>query len=114
MVECSEHPETCENKKFSSCSAFACTDTYAEIAAASGRDVDDVLDIHAGAISYGLQTVVEQGISITSTLLEGQGRVLSEAVSASALASRPHIRARGPRHRSRHSGLIRDWNSERD
>ena len=57
-------------------------DTYAEIAAASGRDVDEVLGIYAGAISYGLQTVVEQGISITSKLLEGQGRVLSEAVSA--------------------------------
>lgn len=57
-------------------------DTYAEISAASGSDVDDVLGIYAGAISYGLQTVVEQGISLISKFLEGQGRVLSEAVTA--------------------------------
>jgi hypothetical protein len=57
-------------------------DTYAEIAAASGSDIDDVLGIYAGAISYGLQTAVEQGISLISKLLEGQGRILSEAVTA--------------------------------
>ncbi|MFZ1007508.1 MAG: DEAD/DEAH box helicase [Candidatus Sulfotelmatobacter sp.] len=57
-------------------------DTYAEIAAASGSDVDDALGIYTGAISYGLQTVVEQGISLMSKLLEAQGRVLSEAVRA--------------------------------
>jgi hypothetical protein len=55
-------------------------DTYAEIAAASGVEVDNVLGIYAGAISYGLQTVVEQGISLVAKLLEGRGRVLSEAV----------------------------------
>ncbi len=55
-------------------------DTYAEIAAASGRNDDDVLAIHTGAISYGLQSVVEQGISLLAKLLESQARVLSEAV----------------------------------
>lgn len=55
-------------------------DTHAEVAAASGRDVDDVLSIYTGLISYGLQTVVEQGISLLSKLLEAQGRILSEAV----------------------------------
>jgi helicase len=35
-----------------------------------------------GAISYGLQTIAERGISSLSKILEGQGRVLSEAVRA--------------------------------
>jgi hypothetical protein len=55
-------------------------DTYAEIAVASGIAVDDVLAIYTGAISFGLQTSVEQGISLLRKLLEGQGRVLAEAV----------------------------------
>jgi superfamily II DNA/RNA helicase len=55
-------------------------DTYAEIAAAAGIDVDDVLAVHTGAISYGLQSVVEQGVSLIAKLLESQGRTLSPAV----------------------------------
>ena len=55
-------------------------DTYAEIAAASGNNDDDVLAIHTGAISYDLQSVVEQGISLLAKLLESQARVLSAAV----------------------------------
>jgi hypothetical protein len=55
-------------------------DTFAEIAVASATAVDDTLAIYTGAISYGLQTIVEQGISLLSKLLESQGRLLAESV----------------------------------
>ncbi len=55
-------------------------DTFAEIAGASATAVDDTLAIYTGAISYGLQTIVEQGISLLSKLLESQGRLLAESV----------------------------------
>lgn len=57
-------------------------DSYAEIAGASGIDLNDVLAIHTGAISYGLQSVVEQGVSLLEKLLESQGRTSSAAVRA--------------------------------
>ena len=49
-------------------------DSYAEIAGASGTDLNEVLAIHTGAISYALQSVVEQGVSLLEKLLESQGR----------------------------------------
>lgn len=55
-------------------------DTFAEMAAASATVVDDTLAIYTGAISYGLQTIIEQGISLLSKLLESQGRLLAESV----------------------------------
>jgi helicase len=55
-------------------------DTFAEIAVATATAVDDTLAIYTGAISYGLQTIVEQGISLLSKLLESRGRVLAESV----------------------------------
>lgn len=57
-------------------------DSYAEIAGASGNDLNEVLTIHTGAIGYGLQSVVEQGVSLLEKLLESQGRALSPAVRA--------------------------------
>jgi helicase len=57
-------------------------DSYAQIAAASGNDVNDVLAVLTGAISYGLQSVIEQGISLLAKLLESRGRELSAAVRA--------------------------------
>jgi superfamily II DNA/RNA helicase len=57
-------------------------DTYGSLAALSGRELDDVLGIYTGVISYGLQTVVEQAVSLIAKLLEVQGRGLSEAVRA--------------------------------
>ena len=57
-------------------------DSYAEIAGASGNDLNEVLAILTGAISYGLQSVVEQAVSLLEKLLESQGRALSAAVRA--------------------------------
>jgi superfamily II DNA/RNA helicase len=56
--------------------------SYAEIAAASGNDVNDVLSVLTGAVTYGLQSVIEQGLSLLGKLLESQGRELSAAVRA--------------------------------
>ena len=57
-------------------------DTYVEISAASGNDVSDVLAVLTGAISFGLQSIVEQGISLLQKLLESQGRELAAVVRA--------------------------------
>ena len=54
-------------------------DRYSRISVISEKDVDDVLTIQTGPISYRLQTVVEQGLALLAKLLESQGRVLSPA-----------------------------------
>jgi superfamily II DNA/RNA helicase len=56
-------------------------DTYSQIAAASGQEIDDVLAIQTRAISFGLQTVIEQGVALVGKLLESQGRAVSPAVA---------------------------------
>ena len=45
-------------------------------------DVDDILGIHARAITYSLQTLVEQGISLLTRLLLEHGSVVNEGVPA--------------------------------
>jgi helicase len=57
-------------------------DSYLEIAGASRNDLNEILAIYTGAISYGLQSVVDQGISLLEKFLELQGRALSPAVRA--------------------------------
>jgi helicase len=55
-------------------------DTYSQIATATGTDVNEVLGILTGVVSYGLQTVVEQAISLLGKMLNTQGRTASTAV----------------------------------
>jgi hypothetical protein len=56
-------------------------DTYAQIATASGQEIDDVLAIQTAAISFGLQTVIEQALSLLSKLIESRGGQISPAVT---------------------------------
>ena len=56
-------------------------DAYPQIAAASGQEIDDVLAIQTRAISFGLQTVIEQGLALIAKLHESQGRTVSPAVT---------------------------------
>lgn len=56
--------------------------TFAEIAQSTQIDIDDILGIHTRAITYALQTLVEQGISILSRLLQERDIEMSEGVSA--------------------------------
>lgn len=56
-------------------------DTFPQIAAATARDIDDVLAIQTAAISFGLQTVVEQALALLSKLLESRGGQISESVA---------------------------------
>jgi hypothetical protein len=56
-------------------------DTYPQIAAASGQEIDDILAIQTRAVSFGLQTVIEQGVALIGKLLEYQGRIVSPAVA---------------------------------
>jgi hypothetical protein len=56
-------------------------DTYAQIATATRTDVNEVLGILTGVVSYGLQTVVEQAIALVGRMLDAQGKSASAAVS---------------------------------
>jgi hypothetical protein len=56
-------------------------DSYPQIAAASGQEIDDILAIQTRAVSFGLQTVIEQGVALIAKLLESQGRTVSPAVA---------------------------------
>lgn len=54
---------------------------YAEIAIHSGLDVDTLLGVHTQVVAFGLQTALEQGISLLKKLMEAQGQTLSEAAA---------------------------------
>lgn len=55
-------------------------DTFAEIATVTGLDVDDVLRILTGVVTYGLQTVVEQAIALLAKMVEAQERSLGPGI----------------------------------
>ena len=54
---------------------------FVEIATQLGMDVDDVLHIHASALSFTFQTIVEQGVALLGKLLETQGDEVASAVA---------------------------------
>jgi hypothetical protein len=56
-------------------------DTYAQIAIASGQEIDDILAIQTAAISFGLQTVIEQALSLLSKLIESRGGQIAPSVA---------------------------------
>jgi hypothetical protein len=56
-------------------------DTYAQIATASGQGIDDVLAIQTAAISFGLQSVIEQALSLLSKLIESRGGQIAPSVA---------------------------------
>jgi len=53
---------------------------YKNIADSLGLQIDDVLAIHSRGITFSLQTLVEQGISLLTKRLEADGIELSEGV----------------------------------
>lgn len=55
-------------------------DPFVKIALETELDVNGVLRILTGVVYYGLQTVVEQAVSLLSKMLESQGRTLSPAL----------------------------------
>lgn len=56
--------------------------TFAQIAQLTQINVDDILGIHTRAITFSLQTLVEQGISLLSRLLLDRGIEVNEGVPA--------------------------------
>jgi superfamily II DNA/RNA helicase len=56
--------------------------TFTQIAQSTQIDVDDILGIHTRAITYALQTLVEQGLSLLSRLLLARGIEIDEGVTA--------------------------------
>lgn len=55
---------------------------FQEIARRSALPLDDLLEIHTGAVSYSLQTLVEQGVAVLGKILEAKGRTLADGVIA--------------------------------
>ncbi|MEM5428548.1 hypothetical protein [Cupriavidus oxalaticus] len=53
---------------------------YREIADRVGMPMDDLLGVCTQGISYSLQTIVEQGVSLLEKKLERDGNVLAEGV----------------------------------
>jgi len=56
--------------------------TFAEIAESTRMEVDDVLGVYTRAVTYSLQTLVEQGISLLARLLLERGIEVNEGVTA--------------------------------
>ncbi len=54
---------------------------FQEIAVRSTLPIDDLLGVHGRAVSFVLQTLVEQGIALLAKLLESQGSELAPAVA---------------------------------
>ncbi len=80
---------------------------FVDIAQAAARQMDDVLGIHTQAVTFVLQTLVEQAVPILDRLLQALGRSLAPAVShfpehlrfGVATAAGRMLAARGLRHR---------------
>jgi hypothetical protein len=56
-------------------------ESFAEIAKQSATEMDDLLGIHTRAVTFALQTLIEQGIALLEKLLESKGEPLSAAVT---------------------------------
>lgn len=54
--------------------------SFKEMAQQSKMHLDDLLGVHAQVVSFVLQTLVEQGISLLAKLVESQDRVLAASV----------------------------------
>jgi len=53
---------------------------FADMALAEEMELDDLLGLYAGAISFDLQTLVEHGIALLGKLLAANGTAISDAV----------------------------------
>ncbi|MCX6877618.1 MAG: hypothetical protein NTW21_27985 [Verrucomicrobia bacterium] len=54
--------------------------TFLQIAAGTGRSVDELLGVHSQVLTFALLTMVEQAIAVLEKVLESQGRELCAAV----------------------------------
>jgi hypothetical protein len=54
---------------------------FVEMATRSNLSIDDTLGVHAHALTFGLQILIEQGIALLAKLLESQDRVLASAIA---------------------------------
>jgi helicase len=53
---------------------------FSEMAARANLTMDEMLGVHAGVVTYVLQTIIEQGVALLAKFLESQGRGLAPAV----------------------------------
>ena len=53
---------------------------FNDLAVQTGLSVDDLLAVHSSGITFSLQTIVEQGVSLLAKLLESNGIEISEGV----------------------------------
>lgn len=81
-LEDSHNPEQAKPGFFEIVRKWVQGATFAEIAESTRMEVDDVLGIHTRAVTYSLQTLVEQGISLLVRLLLERGIEVNEGVTA--------------------------------
>jgi len=77
-----QNPESVKHSFFEIIRQWVRGATFVQIAQSTQIDIDDILGIHTRAISYALQTLVEQGISLLSRLLLERGIEINEGVPA--------------------------------
>jgi hypothetical protein len=81
-LEDSQNTEHAKSRFFEIVRKWVHGATFAEIAGSTRMEVDDVLGIHTRAVTYSLQTLVEQGISLLARLLLERGIEVNEGVTA--------------------------------
>lgn len=77
-----QNPESVKLRFFEIIRQWVRGATFVQIARSTQIDIDDILGIHTRAITYALQTLVEQGISLLSRLLLERGIEINEGVPA--------------------------------
>lgn len=77
-----QNPESVKHRFFEIIRQWVRGATFVQIAQSTQIDIDDILGIHTRAITYALQTLVEQGISLLSRLLLERGIEINESVPA--------------------------------
>jgi helicase len=69
--------ETLREPFFSVARAWLSGASFEQIAEQVSMDVDDLLGVHSSAITFSLQTIIEQGIALLEKLLQSQNRALA-------------------------------------
>ncbi len=89
-------------------SSWLAGERFEQIAAATHAEIDETLRVHAQAVAYSLQTVIDQGLALLELALEPTGRALARPVRQFAEHLRfgvpssvgRQLAARGLRHRA--------------
>ena len=99
--------DTVRQQFFDVVSSWLSGEPFVEIARRVNRPMDDLLGVHTRAVTFVLQTLVEQAVALLDRLLQAQGRAMAETVGhfpehlrfGVPTAGARALAARGLRHR---------------